>query len=99
MYQSINYVSAEEALSIIQSNQRVFMQGSACTPLYLLRELAKQKDRLRNVELVSITVQGDIEIDKPQYKDSFRINSLFVSASVRNAVNEGRGDYVPVFFE
>lgn len=97
MYQSINYVSAQEALSLIQSKQRVFMQGSACTPLYLLRELAKQKDRLRDVELVSITVQGDIEIDKPEYKDSFKINSLFVSASVRNAVNDGRGDYVPVF--
>jgi hypothetical protein len=83
MYQKINYVSAKEALSVIQSNQRVFMQGSACTPLHLMRELAKESYRLQNVEMVSITVFGDIEIDKPQYKDSFHINSLFVSASVR----------------
>jgi acyl-CoA hydrolase len=97
MYQKINYVSAKEALSVIQSNQRVFMQGSACTPLHLMRELAKESYRLQNVEMVSITVFGDIEIDKPQYKDSFHINSLFVSASVRQAVNEGRADFVPVF--
>lgn len=97
MYQPLNCVSAEEALSVIQSNQRVFVHGSACTPLYLMRELAKQSHRLQNVELVSITVQGDIEVDKPQYRDSFHINSLFVSASVRQAVNEGRADYVPVF--
>lgn len=97
MYQPLNCVSAQEALSVIQSNQRVFVHGSACTPLYLMRELAKQSHRLQNVELVSITVQGDIEVDKPQYKDSFHINSLFVSASVRQAVNEGRADYVPVF--
>ncbi len=97
MYQAVNYVSAEEALSVIRSEQRVFVHGSACTPLYLMRELAKQAPRLRNVELVFITVQGDIEVDKPQYVDSFHINSFFVSASIRQAVNEGRADFVPVF--
>lgn len=97
MYQTVNYVSAEEALSVIQSNQRVFVQGSACTPLYMMRELAKQSERLNNVELVFITVQGDIEVDKPQYKDHFRINSMFVSASIRQAVKDGRADFIPVF--
>jgi acyl-CoA hydrolase len=92
-----HYVSAEEALSIIKSNDRIFLHGSACTPNYLVTELAKQAHRLRNVEVVSITVQGEIEIAKPQYKDSFYINSLFVSAPVREAVNSDRGDYVPVF--
>ncbi len=91
------YVSAEEALSIIKSNHRVFLHGSACTPNYLITELAKQAGRLRDVEVVSITVQGEIEIAKPQYKDSFYINSLFVSTPVREAVNSDRGDYVPVF--
>ncbi len=97
MYQQPNYVSAQEALSVIQSNQRVFVHGSACTPLHMMRELAKQSYRLQNVELVSITVFGEIEVDKPQYKDSFHINSLFVSTSVRQAVYEGRADFVPVF--
>lgn len=92
-----NYVSAEEALSIINSNDRVFFHGSACTPNYLITELAKQANRLRDVEIVSITVQGEIEVAKPQYKDSFYINSLFVSTPVREAVNSDRGDYVPVF--
>ncbi len=92
-----HYVSAEEALSLIQSNQRIFLHGSACTPNYLISELAKQAGRLRNVEVVSITLQGDVEIAKPEYKDSFYINSLFVSAPVREAVNSDRGDFVPVF--
>jgi acyl-CoA hydrolase len=92
-----NYVSAEDALSLIQSNYRIFLHGSACTPNYLITELAKQSSRLRNVEVVSITVQGDVEIAKPEYKDSFYINSLFVSAPVREAVNSDRGDFVPVF--
>ncbi len=97
MYQAVNYVTAEEALSVVQSDQRVFVHGSACTPLYLMRELAKQAPRLRNVELVFITVQGDIVVDKPEYQESFHINSFFVSESIRKAVNEGRADFVPVF--
>lgn len=91
------YKPAEEALSVVQSGHRVFVQGSAQTPLYLLRELAKRAPELRDVELTFITVQGDIELDKPQYADSFNINCMFVSESVRKAVNEGRADFVPVF--
>lgn len=91
------YKSAEEALSIIQSGNRVFVQGSAQTPTCLLRELAKQAPRLNDVELVFITVYGDIHVDKPELMKSFKINSLFVSASIREDVQEGRADYVPVF--
>lgn len=91
------YKTAEEALSVIQSGYRVFVQGSAQTPLYLLRELAKMAPCLRDVELTFITVQGDIELDKPEYADSFHINCMFVSESVRKAVNEGRADFIPVF--
>jgi acyl-CoA hydrolase len=93
----IHYISAGEALGVIKSGNRVFVHGSAQTPLHLLRELAKQKDRLRNVELVFITVAGDIEVDKPEYEDSFRINCMFVSESVRQCINDGRGDFIPVF--
>ncbi|MCG2794091.1 MAG: 4-hydroxybutyrate CoA-transferase [Weeksellaceae bacterium] len=93
----INYVSAEEAVSIIKSGDRIFGHGSACTPNLLYNELAKQASRLQNVEMVSITQQGNVEIAKPQYKDSFYINSLFTSGSVREAVNGENGDYVPIF--
>ncbi len=93
----INYVDAETALGVIQSGNRVFVHGSACTPLHMMRSLAKQKDRLQEVELVFITVQGEIEVHKPEYEGSFRINCMFVSETVRKAVEEGRADYIPVF--
>ncbi len=93
----MNYVSAEQALQVIQSGQRVFVHGSACTPIYMLQKLAEQAPRLRNVELLSISLYGDVMLDKPQYHPNFRFNSLFVSGSIRQAVNEGRADYVPVF--
>ncbi|WP_312075623.1 acetyl-CoA hydrolase/transferase C-terminal domain-containing protein [Chryseobacterium sp.] len=92
-----NYISAEEAVYIVKSGNRVFFHGSACTPNHLIDELARQSHRLDQVEVVSITQQGKVEVAKPEYKDKFFINSLFVSAPVRDAVNSDRGDFVPVF--
>ena len=93
----VHYVSPKEALAVIQSNNRIYIHGSAHTPTYLLKNLALEADRLQNVEIVSISLYGDLHVDKPQFKDNFHFNSLFVSAAVRNAVKEGYADYVPVF--
>lgn len=91
------YVSVKEAISVIKSGDRIFSHGSACTPNFLIDELAEQSSRLKNIEFVSITQQGNVEIAKPQYKDCFYINSLFVSTPVRQAVNSEQGDFIPVF--
>ncbi len=93
----IDYITAEEALTVIRSGYRVFIHGSAQTPVYLVNELAKQARRLTNVEIVSISVYGELDICKPQYEKNFHINSMFVSGSIREAVNAGRADYIPVF--
>jgi len=93
----MNYVSAQEAISIIKNGERVFSHGGACTPTYLLDELARQISQIGKIELVSVTQHGEIAVAQPQYKDSVFINSLFVSAPVRAAVNSDQGDYVPIF--
>ncbi len=93
----IVYKSAEEALAVVQPGNRLYIHGSAQTPTFLLKSLAGQAHRLKNVELVSISVYGDIQVDKPEYAGIFNINSMFVSESIRKDVNEGRADYIPVF--
>src|SRR5581483_5631787 len=97
MNMSISYQQPEEALKLIQSGHRLFVHGSACTPLFLLHQLAKRKNELRNTELTFISVYGDLELDKKEYADSFHINSMFVSKSIRRAVDEGYADFIPVF--
>ena len=93
----IKYVSPQEALSVVKSGDRVFLHGSAQTPVYLVNELAKEAYRLKNVEIVSISVYGCLDVCKPEYEENFRMNSMFVSASIREAVASGRADYIPVF--
>ncbi|MBL7924349.1 MAG: acetyl-CoA hydrolase/transferase family protein [Bacteroidia bacterium] len=91
------FTSAEQALRHISSGQRVFIHGSAATPTHLVEKLAERAAELKDVELVFISVLGDFPLAEEKYRDHFKLNSLFVSAPVREAINDGRGDYVPVF--
>jgi acyl-CoA hydrolase len=94
MYKS---VSASEAVKSIKSGNRVFLHGSAATPLLLLDELKKRRNELNNVELISISSFCKGFFDDPLVCKSFYINSLFVSEPVRKIVNSENGDYIPVF--
>ncbi|MGY3053202.1 acyl-CoA hydrolase [Pedobacter sp. UYEF25] len=91
------YISAEEAVKIVKSGNRVFLHGSAATPTFLIKALQARYKELRNVELVSISTLGESTFDDEKYRESFFFNSLFVSENSRKVVNTSRGDYVPVF--
>ncbi|MBX2944718.1 MAG: acetyl-CoA hydrolase/transferase family protein [Cyclobacteriaceae bacterium] len=95
MYPKI--VSAREAVKVIESGNRVFVHGSAATPQFLLKALAKRAHELKHVELVAVSTLGELELAKPEYAESFYINSLFVSENIRGAINDGRGNYIPIF--
>lgn len=91
------YISAEEAVRQVRTGDRVFIHGSAATPVCLVKALQARHNEIHHVELVSITTLGDLDFDNPLYRDSFFYNSLFVSACTRNVVNSLEGDYVPIF--
>jgi len=64
---------------------------------FLINKLLDRYQELKNVELVSISTLGDIDFGNTKYSGSFYINSLFVSANTRKAVNGPQGDYIPIF--
>ncbi len=91
------YISVSQATELVNSGDRVFIHGSAATPVHLVQALQNRYNELKDVELISITNIGDIDFDKPEYRKSFFFNSLFVSANTRSVVNSHDGDYVPIF--
>jgi acyl-CoA hydrolase len=93
----LTYTTAAEAVKHIKSGDRVFIHGSAATPVHLIQAMQQRHAELKNVELVSITTLGDVNFNDPSWCDSFFFNSLFVSANTRGVVNSVNGDYVPVF--
>lgn len=94
---SVEYISAEEAVKVIKSGDRVFLHGGAATPALLIRSMQKRYAELRNVELVSITNMGDVDFSNSEYRSSFYVNALFVSGNTRSVANSSDGDYVPIF--
>jgi 4-hydroxybutyrate CoA-transferase len=94
---SANYVSAEEALSLINSGDRIFIHSCAAAPRHLIRALTAQAPRLRGVEIMHLHTEVEAPYAAPEYASNFRVNALFVGANVRQAVAEGRADYIPIF--
>lgn len=92
-----NSISAAQSIQCIKSGDRVFIHGSASTPVCLVKALQNRHHELENVELVSITNIGDTDFSNPQYRKSFFFNSLFVSENTRTIANSEYGDYVPIF--
>ena len=90
-------ISADQAVAVIQSGNRVFLHGSAATPVTLIKALQRRHSEIRDVELVSITNMGDIDFNDATFRKSFFFNSLFVSDNTRSVANSSSGDYVPVF--
>ena len=73
----MNYVSADEAMGLVQSGDWVFFQGSTSVPIILQEALARHHERLRDVKIVSgfNVTKGVAAFCKPEYKESFVVNS------------------------
>ncbi len=88
--------SAEEAVGVIRSGQRVWIHPGCNTPERLVGAMVARADELENVEVVHILTLGRAPYAEPEMAGHFRHRSLFTGANVREAVNEGRADFVPV---
>jgi 4-hydroxybutyrate CoA-transferase len=93
----IRPVAADEAVSYVRSGDRVFLHTAAATPRRLVEAMTARAGELRDIEVLSLHTEGPAPYAAAEHAASFRVNALFVGPNVRQAVNEGRGDFVPVF--
>ncbi|WP_439554390.1 acetyl-CoA hydrolase/transferase family protein [Flavobacterium macrobrachii] len=91
------YVTADEAVKVVKSNDRVYVQAAAATPTVLTKALAKRATELRNVEVCHLHTEGDAPYANPELSESFHVNSFFIGANVRHTLTAGNGSYTPVF--
>ena len=89
-------VSAEEAVQVIKSGDRVFLTGNCSVPQKILSALVNRSKELENVEIAQALSVGPAEYVSPEMQGHFRVNTMFISKNIRKAVQEGRGDYTPV---
>jgi len=90
-------VDLEVAVSAVKSGDRVYVHGGSATPHVLIDGLVKLRPDLRDVEIVHMHTNGPAPYVAPEMAGRFRHNALFIGPNVRQAVQEGRADYTPVF--
>ncbi len=95
LYES-RIVSPEEAVRAIKSNQRIFLTGNCSVPQKTLAALVKHAPELQNIEICQALTVGPADYVAPEMEGHLRVNTLFISSNIRNAVNEGRADFTPV---
>ena len=99
MKHDIKFVSAEEAVKLIQSGDHIYVQGSTSTPEVLLDAMTARAHELKDVTVYSGfgISKREAPYCKPEYKDIFRVESFFTNNSVRKYINEGYGSLIPRF--
>lgn len=90
-------MTAAEAVRVIGSRDRVYYGGNAAIPKALVNALAARRDELIGVQLNHVLLLGEDPLSEPGTEGHFRHNALFVGPADREAVNDGRADYVPIF--
>jgi 4-hydroxybutyrate CoA-transferase len=90
-------VSADEAVAVVKSGDRVYMQAGSGVPQNLIAALVRRGETLRDVEIVHLHNEGRADYVDPKYAGHFRHNALFIGKGVREAVNAGRADFTPIF--
>lgn len=97
MNQPTKHKTAIEAVKVVKSGDRIFVHGSAATPHTLLQALGERSSELEKVEVTCISTLGEMPLADPERRDAFFFNALFVSQNIRQAINNGGGNYIPVF--
>ena len=92
-------MSAADAVKLVRNGDCIYVQGSTSIPEVLMEALAQRGNELKNVTIYSgfAVGKGQSPICKPEYKDSFLVDSFFVNNSVRKWISDGYGATTPCF--
>jgi 4-hydroxybutyrate CoA-transferase len=90
-------VTPNEAMGALRSGFRIFITGNCSLPQTVMEALNHRAPELENLSLIQVLTIGKADYVKPELVPHIRVNSLFISANIRDAVNDGRADFTPVF--
>ena len=87
----------EAAVSQVRPGQRVFIGTGCAQPQLLVRALVSRGKELSDTEIVHLLTSGEAPYAARDLTECFRVNSFFIAENVRNIIQEGLGDYTPIF--
>ncbi|MBL8761340.1 MAG: acetyl-CoA hydrolase/transferase family protein [Phycisphaerae bacterium] len=88
--------SFDDAVSLIEPGMNVFIHGGSATSTPMIEALTRRQN-LHGVKLYHLHLAGPVGFADPAYKGGVTSCSMFVGQNLRDAVREGRAEYIPVF--
>ena len=89
--------TADEAVKAIRSGDCVYIHPGAAEPEQLVRAMVRRAPELRNVTVIHLLTTGSADYVRPEMAGKFRHVAFFAGSNVRQAINEGRADFIPIF--
>jgi len=89
--------SADEAVKVIRSGDCVHIHAGCAEPELLVRAMVNRSSELHDVRIIHILTRGSADYVLPEMAGHFRHIAFFAGANVRQAINDGRADFVPIF--
>jgi len=90
--------TAEEAVKLIKSGNRVVVGLGAGEAYALTEAMAANHAAYQDVEVVQMLPLGPTAHAQAGMEKHFRHNSLFVSGKSRQTISDGHGDFSPCYF-
>jgi acyl-CoA hydrolase len=99
MIHSVKTVSAEEAVKVIKSGDRIHIHSVALAPQKLIKAMCERgkAGEFRNVKIQHLHTEGPAPYASKEYEGIFFLESFFVGHNVRKDTQAGYADYIPVF--
>jgi len=90
-------IAADNAVKVISSGDTIYIHSNAAAPEVLINAMVRRSQDLKDVKILHLLTLSKAEYINKEFSNSFKVKALFIGPNIREAVNEGRAEYIPVF--
>lgn len=95
----MKFISAQEAVKVIKTGDRVHLSSVAVTPHILIKAMEERGKRkeFKDVKVQHIHIEDTVNFANPEFEGTFVSEQFFVGGNLRKQTQAGYADYIPVF--
>jgi len=90
-------MNAEAAMKLIKPGYSIFIGTGCGQPQHLVNSLVEHSRHIYDAHIIHLLTMGEAPYADEKFRERFKMNSFFVADNVRHALENGIGDYTPIF--
>ena len=89
--------SASAAMKLIKPGDSIFIGTGCAQPQHLVDALVTYSAHIYDAHIIHLLTMGSAPYADEKFREKLKMNSFFVADNVRHALEQGIGDYTPIF--